>query len=132
MIGVDTNVLVRFFVRDDMRQGASAERFMNERTTDDPAFVSVVAIVELAWALEQIYQYQRQQIVSAVALLLGSGNVVVEDEELVKAAIAEVSAVNITVADCLIARIALEAGATSTVTFDRDAARRVPGMELLK
>jgi predicted nucleic-acid-binding protein len=132
MIGVDTNVLVRFFVRDDMRQGASAERFMNERTTDDPAFVSVVAIVELAWALEQIYQYQRQQIVSAVALLLGSGNVVVEDEELVKAAIAEVSAVNITVVDCLIARIALEAGATSTVTFDRDAARRVPGMELLK
>jgi predicted nucleic-acid-binding protein len=132
MIGVDTNVLVRFFVRDDPRQGSLADRFMNERTSDDPAFISVIVVAEFVWALEQVYDYQRSQIRAALALLLGSANVVLEREELVKTALMSAGEANSDIADSLIAALANDAGASATVTFDRDAAKLVPGMELLK
>jgi predicted nucleic-acid-binding protein len=132
MIGVDTNVLVRFFVRDDPRQGSLADRFMNERTSDDPAFISVIVVAEFVWALEQVYEYQRSQIHAALALLLGSANVVLEREELVKTALMSAGEASSDIADSLIAALANDAGASATVTFDRDAAKLVPGMELLK
>jgi predicted nucleic-acid-binding protein len=132
MIGVYTNVLIRFFVRDDPRQGSLADRFMNERTSDDPAFVSVVVVAEFVRALQQVYDYQRSQMHAALALLLASANVVLQREELVKAALRSASEASSDIADNLITALASEGGASSTVTFDRGAARPVQGMELLK
>ncbi len=132
MIGVDSNVLVRFFVNDDPRQSTLAKRFMDERTVDDPAFISVVVLVELVWALEQIYDYERTQIHLALSVLLGSGNIAIEREDVTKEAIGHAGAANADIADCIIAALARVADARATVTFDREAARRIPGMELLE
>ena len=132
MIGVDTNVLVRFFVEDDARQAALAKRFMNERTIDDPVFISLVVAAELIWALKQVYGFEKAQVLAAVTLLMGSANVMIEQEDLLKAAVEEARGSGADVTDGIIAALAIAAGAATVVTFDRDAARFVAGMTLLK
>lgn len=131
MIGVDTNVLVRFFVQDDANQTDKAQKFLRQRTVTDPAFVSAVVMVELVWALQQGYAYDRHQVHAALALLANSANVSIEREGLIKAAIAKAHAANADISDSIIAALALDFGCEATVTFDRNAAKRIPGMELL-
>lgn len=132
MIGVDTNVLVRFFVRDDARQTALAHKFMGERSDSDPAFVSVLVIAELSWALGQIYGFEKDRIRATITLLLSSSDVVIEREDLIKGAITEAAATNADIADTIIAAVSLDAGCSRIMTFDRDAAKHITAMELLK
>jgi predicted nucleic-acid-binding protein len=131
MIGIDTNVLVRFFVRDDQRQNELAERFMRRRTADDPVFVSAVVMAEFVWVLEQVYDYSPAQIRALLTLLLTSVNVAIEREDLLRTAIAHAGEANADVADCIIAALATDAGCQRVMTFDRTAAKRIPEMELL-
>ena len=132
MIGVDSNVLVRFFVDDDAKQAESARRFMKQRTRDDPAFVSALVLAEFAWALKANYDYEKDRVYAALAIVLGSFNIVVEQEKLIAEALRTGRARGADVADSIIAALALEAGCERIVTFDRSAARGIPGMELLK
>lgn len=132
MIGVDTNVLVRFFVEDDARQTESARRFLRQRTVDDPAFVSAVVLAELAWALKANYDYERDQVYATLAIVLASFNIVVEREKLITEALNAGRATNADVADCILAAVAREAGCERVVTFDRPSVRSIAGMELLK
>ena len=50
MIGLDTNVLVRYIMQDDARQSLSATKLMESLTVDEPGFVSLVSVVELGWS----------------------------------------------------------------------------------
>ena len=131
MIGVDTNVLVRVFVRASDPETAAALRFLSERTTDEPAFVSVVVLVELTWVLKRSYGASPEAIFIVLDGLLESSNVAVERSEEIEEAVAMAKAERADVADCIIAAMARMAGAERTVTFDRKAAKRIPGMELL-
>jgi predicted nucleic-acid-binding protein len=131
MIGIDTNILVRFFVRDNERQTAVATRYLAERSETDPAFVSAVVVCELVWVLEKSYGYSDAAIHNALASLFESSNIVVERTDLVDRAIAEAREAKADISDCIIAAIAADAGVEKTVTFDKPAAKRIPGMELL-
>lgn len=131
MIGLDSNVLVRLFVQDNPTQSAAATRYLSERTESDPAFVSVVVICEMVWVLQKSYGYAGAKVHQALNSLFESANVVIEHAELVDRAIAEARESKADIADCIIAALAADAGATRTVTFDRTAARRVSSMELL-
>ncbi|MEO8683807.1 MAG: type II toxin-antitoxin system VapC family toxin [Devosia sp.] len=131
MIGVDTNVLVRFFVQDDTGQAEIAQKFLSQRTASDPAFLSAVVVVELVWALKENYDCDRHQIHAVLALLANSANVSIEREDLIKAAIASAQAANADIADSIIAVLARDAGCAATMTFDKIAAKRIAGMELL-
>lgn len=131
MIGVDTNVLVRFFVRDHAAQTESALRFLEKRSVDDPAFVSAVVLAELAWVLDKTYGYSGEAIHRAFDWLFESANILVERGDLIEVAVTHARHAKAGISDCVISAIALDAGATKTVTFDRPAAKRVPGMELL-
>ena len=53
MIAVDTNVLLRFVVRDDVVQFKRASRFFDQRTAEDPAFISLIVLAEFVWALRR-------------------------------------------------------------------------------
>lgn len=132
MIGVDTNVLVRVFVTDDQRQTELALRFLNQRSGDDLAFVSSVVLAELYWVLDRTYGYDDAAIYEAFDWLLESSNIVVEREVLMAAALAVARSNNADLSDSIIAAIAAQEGALRTITFDKPAAARVPGMELLK
>lgn len=129
MKAVDTNVLLRFVLRDDEQQFAAAAAFFNARTAEDPAFVSLIVLTELVWALRQRYGFDRDKARFLVETLLETAELVFEDEASLSRIIAHADRGDI--ADHLISHSARRAGCTSTVTFDREAAKIGPGMELL-
>lgn len=131
MIGVDTNVLARLFLEDDPKQGQAARRFFAERSSEDPAFVGAVVIVEFAWLLTSRYGYTTDAVHTALAAIFASADVVVEQEMVVKTAVNAALRDGADIADAIIAAIAQHNGAGRTVTFDRTAAKRIGTMELL-
>ena len=54
MIAVDTNILLRYVVRDDPEQLEKAANFFRERTTEDPAYVSLIVVAEMIWVLRRL------------------------------------------------------------------------------
>jgi predicted nucleic-acid-binding protein len=131
MIGVDTNVIIRLLVPNEP-QRMLAESFFAARSAADPAFVSLVVLVELAWVLNRHYGYDFEQIRQTVQWLLDSDDFVVEHRGRVEWAVENHTRSKIDLPDLLIAAASEEAGAQRTATFDINAAKFVPGMELLK
>ncbi len=131
MIGLDTNVLVRYIMQDDVKQAAMATEVMESFTADEPGFVPLVAVVELSWVLAACYELTRQQVVRVLDLLLRTKTVVVDRADDVTNALRVFKASSADFADCLIARSAAGAGCTKTITFDVGAAK-VAGMALIQ
>ena len=130
MIAVDTNVLLRYMLRDDEKQFIASASFFRARTMEDPAFVGLIVLCELTWSLRRRYGFSAQQVSTVIATLFETAEVQIEDEAEVSACLANASA-GAEIADALIAYCAARAGCAATVTFDQDAAGRIPGMELL-
>jgi predicted nucleic-acid-binding protein len=129
MIGLDTNVLVRYLTQDDPRQSRrAAEIIERSLTEDDPGFVSVVAIAELVWALERGYRLDDRDIAAAVERILQADVILVESEQEVFAAMVALRDGQSSFADALIGALGAKAGCLHTVTFDRKALR-LPGFE---
>jgi predicted nucleic-acid-binding protein len=131
MIGVDTNVLARLFVSNVPSQHEASLRFFGQRSKDDPAYVSFVVVVELVWILRTVYDYPMDTIRLALTSLLDSPDIHLQDRDLLADAIAQSTQPKVDLVDVLIAGLAVLEGCATTVTFDRNAAKRIPGMELL-
>ena len=129
MIAVDTNILLRFVLRDDEEQFTKASAFFNDRTSNDPAFVSLIVVAELVWVLRQRYGYSRADVGALVSRLLDTAEILFEDHGSLSKIAAEAKAGDL--ADHLVSYSARRAGCSHTVTFDLKAARLVPSMELL-
>ena len=132
MIGVDTNVLLRLFVNDDAAQYEKSQRFFEGRSKASPAYVSLIVVVELAWVLAVRYGYRQEAIINLIETLALSDDFVLERQAIVLNAVDVCRAGASRMADVLVAMVGTVDGCTKTMTFDRDAAKRVPGMELLK
>lgn len=130
MTGLDTNVLVRYFVKDDPLQTQAAEGLLDSLSPEEPGWLGLIVLVELVWALRFMYRFQRDGIARIVESLLRSLDVVVDQENVVHQALSLYRNSKADFADCLIAASARAAGCSKTVTFDRIAARDA-GMELL-
>jgi len=131
MIGIDTNVLVRVFVDDSSAQTKLALRFLNTLSEHKPGFVGLVVLVELAWVLKRSYGFSQDAVMVAFDTLLDSANIEIERSDIAQSAVEVARDTGTDIADNLIAMVAMEAGASKVVTFDRNAAKRIPGMELL-
>ncbi len=124
MIALDTNVLVRLLVKDDAAQLALAQSYLREHCTpDDPAFVNRVVLAEFVWVLESYYTYARERVAQAIDGILATALLTVEDAQSVRASLARYRN-GADFADALIATTNLHAGASTTLTFDKQAARR--------
>jgi predicted nucleic-acid-binding protein len=129
VIAIDANILVRYFVRDEPTQAASAKKFIDrELSEDDPGFVSAVTLVELDWVCQRVYKFAPREVHDAIRKLLEARQILVERAEVVELALANSSD---ELADSLIHFIGAAAGCERTVTFDRKLAR-LRGVELLK
>jgi predicted nucleic-acid-binding protein len=128
--GIDTNVLVRYLVKDDPAQAPLAVAVMNALTPAEPGWLGLAALAETVWVLSRTYRLNRDAIIAILAKLLASRDLVLEQRALVQAAFLRFRSGKAQFADCLIAASARAAGCTRTVTFDRVAARDA-GMELL-
>jgi predicted nucleic-acid-binding protein len=131
MIGLDTNVLVRYIMQDDAKQSAKATKLVESLTRDEPGFVTVVSVVELGWVLSSSYALTREQVVQALEAVLRAKQLVVDQADQVLRALRVFAAGSADFADCLIERIASNAGCAQTMTFDI-AAAKTAGMTLIK
>lgn len=129
MIGLDTNVLVRYIMQDDAKQAALASRLV-ESLTDGAGFIPLIVIAELSWILSSAYGLSREQLAEALEGVLRSKEWVVEKPDIVWQAVRLFQSGSADFADCLIFRSAAAAGCEKTMTFDRDAAKS-GGMTLL-
>ena len=131
MIGIDTNVLVRYLSQDDPKQSAVASRFIEGGlSAGNPGFVSTITLCEIAWVLAESYGADRKRIRQVVESLLATKQLVIEQSELVWKALRAWEGVPADFSDALIGQFVIAHGGEKTVTFDRTAAR-LPGFELL-
>ena len=130
MIGLDTNVLVRYIMQDDPKQSPKATRLVESLTSEQPGFVPLVAVVELVWVLSSSYGLNKDQLIEALDLLLRSKEIVVDRADLVLQAQRRFATGGADFADCLIERIAQAHGCPTTMTFDTRAAKAA-GMTLV-
>lgn len=131
MIGLDTNVLIRYLAQDEPRQSAAATRLMEKTlSAEEPGFVSLVALCEVAWVLAECYGADRERIRTVLQGLLESRQIVVESAEIAWRALRAWRGSAADFSDALIGEIALAAGAGKVLTFDK-AAAKLPSFELL-
>jgi predicted nucleic-acid-binding protein len=134
MIGLDTNVLVRYLAQDDPRQSASATRLIETRLSErSPGFISLAVLVQLCWVLERMYRATHQEIGETISDHLETPRFHLQQREVVQEAVGrfrDKKSSKAGFADLLIAQISLDAGCSETLSFDR-AAVRTAGMTLL-
>jgi predicted nucleic-acid-binding protein len=130
MIGLDTNVLVRYIMQDDLKLSPLATRLVESRSVESRGFIPLVSVVELFWVMSSAYELDRGQLIAALEGLLRTKEFVVERAEIVWKALRIFQTANVDFADCLIERSAAAAGCERTMTFDRGAAKNA-GMTLL-
>lgn len=131
MLGLDTNVIVRYLTQDDPDQARMASAVIDALTPDHPGFVSAVVLAEVSWVLARSYKEPPETIFAAIDGLLRSNDLVVENAEAAYRALAVYRNVpRVDFADALIAQTGALAGASATVSFDKRACEAA-GMRLL-
>ncbi len=124
MVGIDTNVLVRFVVQDDKKQAAVASELIEHYcSATNTALVSLIVLCEFVWVLSNAYGYSRAQIASAVKQILVTECFEVAKHNIAWSAMLDYSHGPGDYADYLIARINELNGADTTFTFDKQASR---------
>lgn len=129
MIGLDTNILVRYVTQDRAAQSAAAVKVMESLSFELPGFLSLVVIVELVWVLQFSYRFKKHEIEYVVERLLRSKELIVERTEIVSQALRKFRVSRANFADCVIERCGHAAECEYVLTFDKDAA--AAGMRLL-
>jgi len=120
MKGLDTNVLVRYLVRDDKKQAEVASAFMRKLSTSgEKCFINLVVACELVWVLESAYDFTRAEISEALEGILVTKQFEIESKDVVRQAVNDYRRGGGDIADYLIGRINKSFGCERTVTFDR-------------
>ena len=122
MLGLDTNVLVRYLVRDDSLQFEKARRFIRrEMSNGEPVLVSLLVLLEAERVLRTRYGLAKAEILSAVSALLDASDLALEDEPSVERAVYSWKHSSADIADCLIEARNRRIGCRATATFDAKA-----------
>lgn len=120
MIGLDTNVLLRFLLKDDELQGERASRAIRQAVArNEPVFVGTIVLCETMWVLASRYGYRRPQLVGLLEELLDTSRFEIERRDLVRKALDDYRANKADFADCLIGRTNEAHGSQHTLTFER-------------
>ena len=120
MIGLDTNVLVRYLTRDEPTQYAHAAALIEDALRKGERFVvNAVVLCELAWVLESVYEYPRSEIGTAIEHILATAQFEIERPDEARQALADFRRTRADFSDALVGRINRALGAQRTATFDR-------------
>lgn len=122
MIGLDTNVLVRYITQDDPGQSALANEFIESQLSGErPGVISHIVLCEVGWVLSRAYRYSRDQIADVLNALLTCREFQVESPDMAILALQDFRRGGADFSDYLLARVHQRLGAEYTVTFDRKA-----------
>jgi len=131
MIGLDTNILLRFVLQDNAAQSERVTAFFRRLPEIGPGYINCITLMEFAWFLRKRIRLTREQVIDGISGLLDSADIVLEDEPIVEEALDTMGASQAEFADVFIALRNRNAGCGTTVTFDQQAAKSIVGMELL-
>jgi predicted nucleic-acid-binding protein len=124
VIGLDTNVLVRYIVQDEPAQARSATQLIERvLTPEHPGFVNCVVMCELVWVLESAYGFARAQIIPVLRQLLATVEIRIESADRVSLALRSYESCSADFADHLVGILNQDRGCETTYTFDRKAGR---------
>ena len=124
MLGIDTNVLVRFLVHDDEAQFLRAQKLIRrEIAAGRRVFISLLVLLETEWVLRSRYDASKVELIATISALLTSVDVDIEDEPAVEEALFVWKDHAVGFADCLIGARNRRLGCSATMTFDAKAAR---------
>lgn len=129
MIGLDTNVLVRYVAQDDPVQTPAANEIIDGLDESRPGYVTMIVLVEMYWVLSRAYKMDTTSIAKILYGVLDSAEILVEQPDAVRRALRRVDD-GADFADALINQLGADAGCDFTVTFDQKAAK-VAGMRLM-
>src|SRR6266567_7550041 len=131
MIGLDTNVLLRYLVQDNPLQSRRATEIIERRLTElDPGFVSLVSVLEVVWVLKSLYMRSRQEIANDIEMILAAGTLEIQNEQEVYHAVVALRNGTGTFEDALIGALGIWRGCSATLTFDEKAAQKLHGFLL--
>jgi predicted nucleic-acid-binding protein len=120
MIALDTNVVVRYLVEDDKDQAERAARMIESAlAADEPLFVPQVVLCEVVWVLDSVYQFPREDILSALKGLIQARQLLVQGKDEVRRAIEALEAGKGDFSDYIIRENSASAGCDRVATFDR-------------
>jgi predicted nucleic-acid-binding protein len=124
LIGLDTNVVIRYLVQDDPKQASAAVRFIEKTlSVESPGFLSHIVLCEIVWVLEDCYSQSRAQIATILQTLFTARQIIVQETELAWKALRVLENRGGDFSDALIGLAGAAAGCTHTVTFDKEAAQ---------
>ena len=127
MIGLDTNVIVRYLTQDDPVQSQKATELIEHRlTVETLGFVSIVAMAETVWVLDRTFNLSPREIAATIERMLQIEVLLIEHEQEVFTAMIALKEGRASFADALIAALGIRAGCEHTLTFDQKALR-LPG-----
>ena len=117
MIALDTNVLLRYILDDDVIQTEIARKLLeDELTSAEPGFISLIVVVELVWVMRRLYRQSAERVAAILLELTENAVLVIEHAAFVRAAIVERRA---DISDILLHEVGRLNGCSRTVTFDR-------------
>jgi predicted nucleic-acid-binding protein len=131
VIGLDTNILVRYFTQDDAGQAEKVSKFLKEKTArGESFFINSIVLCELIWVLEFAYDYPKSVIIGVVEKILATKQFEIEQSELVWAALEDFKKSKADFSDLLIGRKNGAANCEVTVSLD-GGLRSVEGFQTL-
>ena len=131
MIGLDTNVLVRFLVQDNTEQCLLVDRLLQSFSAEQPGFIPLAVVVELVWVMQGSYGETKEGVIALLENFLQTKELVVENAQVVAEAVRIYGSSIADFTDCLIERSANQARCTQTLTLDAKAAKTA-GMRRLE
>ena len=131
MIGLDTNVLLRYLAQDDSVQSPRTTQIITDRLTEEePGFVSLVAILEVVWVLKSLYKRSRREIANDIEMILAADTLEIQNEQQIYHAVVALRNGTGSFEDALIGSLGIWRGCSETLTFDEKAAQRLHGFSL--
>lgn len=124
MKALDTNVLVRFLVKDDAAQAEQVHHLLKQyEARNENLYIPLLVILELIWVLHAAYKVDRDEIVGAVNDLMSMPLLEFEQQPVVRAFVQSAKGTSYDLSDLLIAQSARVGGCESTLTFDKKASQ---------
>jgi predicted nucleic-acid-binding protein len=123
MIGLDTNVIVRYIMQDDLVQSRKATRLVEEKlSSETPGYITLVTLAEVIWVLKSVYEIARKDLINLVGMLLATKQIRTERAATVYRAVRVFDSGRADFSDALILVVGMEDGCTEIVSFDKKAA----------
>ena len=123
MMALDTNILVRFLIKDDKKQAQQVyQLFKQAEDKKAVLFVPLLVVLEAIWVLQSVYNIVDEDVVTAIANLLLMPVLKFEQQSAIQGFIVSARDTKLGLADLLIAHSAQASLCQQVLTFDKKAA----------